>query len=70
LKKNEIDNVTTFEVEVSIDNPGQALKANMTARRGLCPDIKAEPAEPLTVRPARPARADALSLRGSSRRFR
>jgi HlyD family secretion protein len=27
----EKDNVTTFEVEVSIDNPGNALKANMTA---------------------------------------
>jgi HlyD family secretion protein len=27
----ERDNVTTFEVEVSIDNPGQQLKANMTA---------------------------------------
>jgi len=27
----EKDNVTTFEVEVSIDNPGQELKANMTA---------------------------------------
>ena len=27
----EKDNVTTFEVEVSIDNPGQQLKANMTA---------------------------------------
>jgi HlyD family secretion protein len=27
----ERDNVTTFEVEVSIDNPGQELKANMTA---------------------------------------
>jgi HlyD family secretion protein len=27
----ERDNVTTFEVEVSIENPGQALKANMTA---------------------------------------
>lgn len=25
------DNVTTFEVKVSIDNPGKALKANMTA---------------------------------------
>jgi HlyD family secretion protein len=25
------DNVTTFEVEASIDNPGQELKANMTA---------------------------------------
>ena len=27
----EKDNVTTFEVEVSIDNPGSELKANMTA---------------------------------------
>src|SRR5687768_10750367 len=27
----EKDNVTTFEVEVSIDNPGKELKANMTA---------------------------------------
>jgi HlyD family secretion protein len=27
----EKDNVTTFEVKVSIDNPGKALKANMTA---------------------------------------
>lgn len=27
----EKDNVTTFEVEVSIDNPGQELKANMSA---------------------------------------
>ena len=27
----EKDNVTNFEVRVSIDNPGQELKANMTA---------------------------------------
>jgi HlyD family secretion protein len=27
----EEDNVTTFEVEVSIENPGKELKANMTA---------------------------------------
>jgi HlyD family secretion protein len=27
----ERDNVTTFEVEVSIDNPDRELKANMTA---------------------------------------
>jgi HlyD family secretion protein len=27
----EKDNVTTFAVEVSIDNPGKELKANMTA---------------------------------------
>ena len=29
----EKDNVTTFEVEVSIDNPGKELKANMTRQR-------------------------------------
>jgi HlyD family secretion protein len=28
---NEKDNVTTFQVEVSIENPGKELKANMTA---------------------------------------
>jgi len=27
----ERDNVTTFEIEVSIDNPGRELKANMSA---------------------------------------
>ena len=27
----EKDNVTTFEVQISIDNPGGELKANMTA---------------------------------------
>ena len=27
----EKENVTTFEVKVSIDNPGKELKANMTA---------------------------------------
>ena len=27
----EKDNVTNFEVRVSIENPGQELKANMTA---------------------------------------
>ena len=33
----EKDNVTTFEVEVSIDNPGQELKANMTANAEVDP---------------------------------
>ncbi|MEO7192639.1 MAG: efflux RND transporter periplasmic adaptor subunit [Vicinamibacterales bacterium] len=32
------DNVTTFEVKVSIDNPGQVLKANMTANAELIID--------------------------------
>src|SRR5436190_3849967 len=31
----EKDNVTSFEVKVSIDNPGQELKANMTANAGI-----------------------------------
>jgi HlyD family secretion protein len=34
----EKDNVTTFEVEVSIDNPGQELKANMTANAEIVLD--------------------------------
>jgi HlyD family secretion protein len=32
------DNVTTFAVEVSIDNPGKALKANMTANAEIVLD--------------------------------
>lgn len=38
----EKDNVTTFEVEVSIDNPGQQLKANMTANAEVILEEKAE----------------------------
>jgi HlyD family secretion protein len=34
----EKDNVTNFEVRVSIDNPGQALKANMTANAEIILD--------------------------------
>ena len=34
----EQDNVTTFEVEVSIDNPGKELKANMTANAEIILD--------------------------------
>jgi len=34
----EKDNVTTFEVEVSIDNPGHELKANMTANAEIVLD--------------------------------
>ena len=34
----EKDNVTTFEVRVSIDNPGGALKANMTANAEILLD--------------------------------
>ena len=38
----EKDNVTTFEVEVSIDNPGQELKANMTANAEIVLDEHAD----------------------------
>jgi HlyD family secretion protein len=38
----EKDNVTTFEVEVSIDNPGQELKANMTANAEIVLEEHAE----------------------------
>ena len=34
----EKDNVTTFEVRVSIDNPGGELKANMTANAEIILD--------------------------------
>ena len=40
----EKDNVTTFEVEVSIDNPGQELKANMTANAEI--DSRGAPERP------------------------
>lgn len=38
----EKDNVTTFEVEVSIDNPGQQLKANMTANAEVILEERAD----------------------------
>jgi|688.fasta_scaffold75105_2 HlyD family secretion protein len=38
----EKDNVTTFEVEVSIDNPGRQLKANMTANAEVILEEKAD----------------------------
>lgn len=38
----EKDNVTTFEVEVSIDNPGRQLKANMTANAEIVLEEKAD----------------------------
>ena len=38
----EKDNVTTFEVEVSIDNPGQQLKANMTANAEVILEEKSD----------------------------
>ena len=41
----EKDNVTTFEVKVSIDNPGNELKANMTANAEIILEERAELAD-------------------------
>ena len=38
----EKDNVTTFEVEISIENPGEKLKANMTANAEIILEQLAE----------------------------
>lgn len=38
----ERDNVTTFEVEVSIENPGQELKANMSANAEIVLEERAQ----------------------------
>jgi HlyD family secretion protein len=38
----EKDNVTTFEIEVSIENPGQELKANMTANAEVILEERAD----------------------------
>jgi len=38
----EKDNVTSFEVRVSIDNPGKALKANMTANAEIVLEERAD----------------------------
>ncbi|MGD9902440.1 MAG: efflux RND transporter periplasmic adaptor subunit [Vicinamibacterales bacterium] len=48
----EKDNVTTFEIEVSIENPGQELKANMTANAEVIleerPDVLIVPEAAIT----------------------
>jgi HlyD family secretion protein len=58
----EKDNVTTFEVEVSIDNPGQELKANMTANAEIIleqyPDSLLVPEAAVTFDDARNAFVD------------
>lgn len=53
----ERDNVTTFEVKVSIDNPGSELKANMTANAEIIlqefPDSLVIPEAAITYDPQR-----------------
>jgi HlyD family secretion protein len=60
----EKDNVTTFAVEVSIDNPGKALKANMTANAEIVLEQLAEslilPEAAVTYDPKRNAFVDLL----------
>jgi HlyD family secretion protein len=60
----EKDNVTTFEVEVSIDNPGRELKANMTANAEIIleqfPDSLLMPEAAVIYDAQRNASADVL----------
>jgi len=60
----EKDNVTTFEVEVSIDNPGKELKANMTANAEIMleqfPNSVLVPEAAVTYDAARNAFVDVL----------
>ncbi|MGI8671708.1 MAG: efflux RND transporter periplasmic adaptor subunit [Luteitalea sp.] len=60
----EKDNVTTFEVKVSIDNPGNQLKANMTANAEIIleehPDSLIVPEAAITYDAARQAFVDLL----------
>jgi HlyD family secretion protein len=60
----ERDNVTTFEVEVSIDNPGRELKANMTANAEIIleefPDSTLVPEAAIVYDTARNASVDVV----------
>ena len=60
----EKDNVTTFQVEVSIDNPGMELKANMTANAEIVleqfPDSLLVPEAAVTYDPQRNAYLDVV----------
>lgn len=60
----EKDNVTTFEVKVSIDNPGRELKANMTANAEIIleehPDALIIPEAAITYDTGRNAWVDVL----------
>ena len=70
----ERDNVTNFEVRVSIDNPGNALKANMTANAEIVleerPDALIVPEAAVTYDAARKASVDVYDATGRTGRRR
>ena len=61
----EKDNVTNFEVRVSIDNPGKELKANMTANAEIVleerPNVLIVPEAAVTYDAKKNASVDVLS---------
>jgi HlyD family secretion protein len=61
----ERDNVTNFEVRVSIDNPGHELKANMTANAEIVleerPNVLIVPEAAITYDATRKASVDVLA---------
>jgi HlyD family secretion protein len=68
------DNVTTFEVKVSIDNPGKELKANMTANAEIIleqlPDSLIVPEAAIVYDPQRHAFVDLLDQTAKTGRRR
>jgi HlyD family secretion protein len=70
----ERDNVTNFEVRVSIDNPGNALKANMTANAEIVleerPNVLILPEAAISYDLTRKASVDVLDARQRSGRRR
>jgi HlyD family secretion protein len=70
----ERDNVTNFEVRVSIDNPGHELKANMTANAEIVleerPGVLIVPEAAITYDAARKASVEILAARERTGRRR
>ena len=70
----ERDNVTNFEVRVSIDNPGNELKANMTANAEIVleerPSVLIVPEAAITYDATRKASVDVLDKRERTGRRR
>ena len=70
----ERDNVTNFEVRVSIDNPGNELKANMTANAEIVleerPNVLIVPEAAITYDATRKASVDVLDTRERTGRRR
>ena len=70
----ERDNVTNFEVRVSIDNPGNELKANMTANAEIVleerPNVLLVPEAAITYDATRKASVDVLDSRERTGRRR